>query len=83
MDQLLTRINQYIINPVLGFLFVLAFAYFLWGVVEYFLHQDNEEARNQGKQHIIWGIIGIFIMVSFYGIIRILAGTIGTSVPYP
>ena len=83
MDQFLARINQYIINPFLGFLFILAFAYFLWGVVEYFLRADNEEARSQGKQHILWGLIGIVIMAGFYGIISLLAGTIGVSVPRP
>lgn len=83
LDSLLVRVNQYIINPVLGFLVVLAVAYFLFGVVEYFLYTDNSTKREQGAKHILWGLIGLLIMVGFYGIIQILAGTIGQPVQHP
>ena len=83
MEELLVKVNQYIINPVLGFLFIAAFAFFLWGVTEYFLQGDSVEARKTGKQHILWGIVGLLIMAGFWGIIQILANTIGVSVRQP
>ncbi len=83
IDSLLLKINAVIINPALAFLFILAFAYFSWGVMEYFLYQDNETERKTGQKHIMYGLIGLVIMAGFWGIIEILSGTIGVSVPRP
>ncbi len=83
MDALLLKVNQFIINPILGFMFVLAFAYFLWGVFEYFLYSQSELQRETGKKHIFYGLIGLLIMTGFWGIVQILASTIGVSVSKP
>jgi len=69
---LLGKIADKIINPFIGLLIALAVVLFLYGVVEFIIGADNEEKRNQGKQHIIWGVVGIFIMVSVFGIMNIL-----------
>lgn len=83
LDSLLLKVNQYIINPILGFMFVLAFAYFLWGVFEYFLFNQSDTERETGKKHIMYGLIGLVIMTGFWGIVQILASTIGVSVSHP
>lgn len=83
MDNILTRVNTYILNPLIEFMFVVAFAYFLWGVLQYFLYQDSEDSRKIGKNHILWGLVGLLIMTGFWGIIQIIAGTLGQSVPHP
>ena len=83
LDSLLLRVNEFIINPLIGFALVLAFAYFLWGVFEYFLYQDSDTERETGRKHIMWGLIGLLIMSGFWGIIQILAGTIGQPVAHP
>lgn len=71
-DALLNKIIQNIANPAIKLMLAIAVMVFLYGVVEFILGADNEEKRNVGKQHIIWGLIGLFIMVSVFGIMRIL-----------
>jgi hypothetical protein len=71
-DALLNKIIQSIANPAIKLMLAVAVMVFLYGVVEFILGADNEEKRNVGKQHIVWGIIGLFIMVSVFGIMRIL-----------
>jgi hypothetical protein len=83
VDALLLKINQYVLNPIIGFMFVLALAYFAFGVIEYFLYQNSEAEREKGKQHIIWGLVGLVIMTGFWGIIQILASTLQVSVTHP
>lgn len=83
MDAILLKINQYVLNPIIGFMFILALAYFVFGVIEYFLYQDSDKEREQGQRHIMWGLVGLVIMTGFYGIIQILASTIGVSVNHP
>jgi hypothetical protein len=70
-----------IVNPIIYFLFAVALLYFLFGVLVFIKNADDESARETGKKHIFWGIIGLFIMVSVYGIISIVVGTVGADVP--
>jgi hypothetical protein len=72
MDALLKNIGDQIVNPLIGLMFSVAVVFFIYGVVEFIGAADNEEARTTGKQHMIWGVIGIFIMVSVWGIMNIL-----------
>ncbi|MEK7585028.1 MAG: hypothetical protein AAB455_00730 [Patescibacteria group bacterium] len=76
---LITKIKSEIVDPLISFLFVFGLVIFLYGVWEMIRGGESNEARAQGKQHIIWGIIGMFIMISFWGISNLICGTIGAS----
>lgn len=45
---------------------------FFWGVIKFISQADDPRAREQGKMLMIWGIIGLFVMVSIFGIIAII-----------
>jgi fructose-specific phosphotransferase system IIC component len=70
-----------IINPLIGLLFAAAFVVGLWGGVNFILNADNEEARKKGKVALIWAIVGFFIMFSVGGILNVVVGTFGISLP--
>lgn len=74
--ELLNRISQFIIDPILFTLFTAAFVVFVWGLVQFVAHLDNEEARSTGSKHMIWGIIGMVVMVGVNSIIAIIQNTI-------
>ena len=75
-DTFLTNVNRLIINPLIGLLFALAIVYFLYGVVEFLGNAENDEAKTTGKSHMIWGIIGITIMLGVWGILSIVINTL-------
>jgi succinate dehydrogenase/fumarate reductase cytochrome b subunit len=75
------KINRLIINPIIYFLFAAALAYFIYGIFMFLANADNEEEREKGKQHMLWGIIGMFIMFGVYGIMTIIIKTIGAYRP--
>lgn len=79
--EYLNRFISNIVNPVIYFLFAVALMYFLYGVLIFIINADDESARDTGKKHMFWGVIGLFIMVSVYGIIGLILGTMGASVP--
>lgn len=79
--RLLTSINESIVNPAIILLFSLALFFFLWGVVEYISNAESDEGRQKGQQHILWGIIGMVIMVSVFGILNIVLNTFGIDTP--
>jgi uncharacterized membrane protein YidH (DUF202 family) len=75
LDTFLKNVNAEIVNPLIGFLFALAIAYFLFGVFEFILNQDNEEKKTAGKSHMLWGVIGITIMMGVFAIINMILKT--------
>ena len=56
----------------------LAVVYFIWEVFQYTIAGD-EDKKKAAKTQIIWGIVGIFIMVSVWGLVAILQSTFNTS----
>lgn len=78
----LSRFVDNIVNPLIYFLFAIALLYFLYGVLVFILNADDESKRDIGKKHMLWGIIGLFIMVSVYGILGLIIGTVGVRNEY-
>ena len=77
VTTLMQSISRVIINPLITFLFALAVIYFIYGLAKYLLTPDNEELKNTSKQHMLWGIFGMFIMIAVFGILNILLKTLG------
>lgn len=78
VDRIIDVLEQKIIEPVIAFLVALAALIFIWGVIQFVINTDDPKGREQGKQHIIWGIIGLFIMVSAIGIVNLILDTWST-----
>ncbi len=70
-------INDYIINPIIGLLFAAAMVLFIWGGAQMIFYPGTEDKREDGKRHLFWGIIGMFIMVSVYGLLNLITSTFG------
>ena len=79
LDQIKT-----ILNAVIGILFVLVTLYFIWGVVKYVMAGGEEKAVADGKKHMIWGVIGMAVMVGAWALAKLLLDTFGVgSSPIP
>lgn len=77
VDTFIKKLNTYIFNPLIQFLIIVAIAYFLYGIFEYLRGSSSEEARVTGQKHMTWGLIGLFIMIGVFFIIKVILGTIG------
>jgi uncharacterized membrane protein YjfL (UPF0719 family) len=75
-ERLLANIKSEIVNPVIFLMFALATLYFLWGVFNFIRNSAGSEGRDTGLQHILWGAVGMFIMISAYGIINFVVATV-------
>ena len=79
-QDLLCYITGIISNSIIPLLFALAVAFFVWGMVKFFIINSDEEAkREQGKQFMIWGIVALAVMLSVWGLVGILGTTFGVS----
>ncbi len=83
-SAIILKINYYILNPLIGLLFAAALAVFIWGIIEFLQKRDsNAEDANDGKQHLIWGLVGMFIMISAFAIMNLIKGFLGSTIPTP
>lgn len=71
-DMIVPIIDQ----AIMPLLYALAFIAFLIGIVRYFFF-GGEEAREKGKQLMVWGIVGFVVIFSVWGIVRLLLTTFG------
>lgn len=78
VDEFIGRVNDVIINPLIILLFAIAFMLFFAGMLRFFFQRDQsgEEAK-KGRQHMLWGIVGMFIMMSVFGIMAAIKNTLG------
>lgn len=76
----LRAINRVILNPLLILMFSVAFVVFFWGIVQMIMDPDGK-GREDGRRNMLWGIVGMFIMVGAFGIIKLILGTFGIPAP--
>ena len=75
VDSFVANINRLIINPLIILLFALALMYFLFGVFQFLSNADNEEKRTTGKKHMVWGIVGLTVMIGVWFILNLVLDT--------
>ena len=75
LDSFIGKVDNLIINPIIGFLFALAVVYFLYGVFEFIANGANDEKKTTGKAHMMWGIIGLTIMMGVFMIMNMILNT--------
>lgn len=76
-DTLLQKILDNVVSPVIYLIIALAAVYFVWGVLVFIKNADDTTKREEGYRHMIWGIIGLFIILSARGFIGIIKSTLG------
>lgn len=78
VDALIGRVNEHVLNPLITLLFAVAFARFIIGLLNFFNSKKSgdENGLEKGKSHMLWGIIGMVIMVSVFGIMSFITTTI-------
>ncbi len=74
---LLCKLGQ-LFNSVVPVLIALGVLYFVWGVVVYVISSD-EEAKKTGRNRIIWGIIGLAVIIGVWGLVNVLRNTFGLT----
>ena len=64
-----------IFNVIVPFLIGLAVFLIIYGILRHIASADDEEKRTEARNFILWGIVGVFIMVSVWGLVNILIKT--------
>ncbi|PIP73158.1 MAG: hypothetical protein COW88_02815 [Candidatus Lloydbacteria bacterium CG22_combo_CG10-13_8_21_14_all_47_15] len=84
--QLLGLIRDSIIKPFIPVVIALGLLAFIWGVTKYMTANGDPQKRSEGTKFIIWGLVGLFVMISVWGLVAILSVTFQLdtgSLPFP
>ncbi len=76
-QRLVGKINDAILFPLIALMMAIAFIVFLYGAFEYVKNANNETARETGRNHLLYGVIGMLVMLSAMAILQMAAGTFG------
>jgi hypothetical protein len=72
-----------IAKSIIPLLMSLAVMVFVYGVVKYVIAGDGSDDREEGRWFMIYGIFGLFAMVSVWGLVILLANTVGIGTAFP
>lgn len=63
---------QDLINKLLPFIITLTVLFFLFGLFKLVISSDGD-SRSEARGYVAWGIVALFVMVSVWGLVNILA----------
>ena len=72
-----------IIDTLIPLLIAIGVLLFLIGVVKYISAAGDEEKRKDGRNMMIYGIIGLFVMIAFWGLVNVLLSTFNLQTNIP
>lgn len=75
IPTIITKIGD-ILKSIIPILVTLAMAYFIWGVIKYVI-AGGEEDKKKGREVMIYGLIGLTVIIGIWGFVNILIGFFG------
>lgn len=75
ITTLLGRIASFIINPVIVLGFTVATIYLFYAIIQLILKSDSSSDLTKNRDNVKWAIVGLFVMFSVYGILRLVLAT--------
>ncbi len=69
-----------LINLLIPILFAGAFIFFFWGLSKYVIGAEEKELK-QGREYMMWGILAIFILMSYNAVIAIASNELDFGTP--
>ena len=72
-----------ITHSIIPLLFAVAMLVFFFGVIKYVISPDGSDNREEGRQFMMYGIVGLFVMVSVWGLVAVISNTFSISTSFP
>lgn len=72
LNYLISLFTEYL-DKILLVMMGVAVVMFVYYIIKFFLRPSDE--RKEGSKYLMWSIIGFFVILSFWGIVRVLENT--------
>lgn len=64
------------IGSLFPLLLLIGLAFFLYNITQYVI-RPNPLKNNERRQYIIWGVVGLFVVISLWGLVYFVSSTLG------
>jgi len=71
--KLASNLYGYFVGSFVNLLIVFAMVFFAWGVTSFIFSEGDK--KESAKNRLFWTTIALFVMFSFWGILRIISGS--------
>lgn len=80
VGSLITNFNKNVVQNLITLLGGAALVVFLWGMILFIVHRQQAKGDlSKDKDMMLWGLVGLFVFVSVWGIIKLFQGFLGVS----
>jgi zinc transporter ZupT len=76
LGGVLNPIITHIVNPIVQLMFAVAVVVFTYGVFQMIWNKTDADGHTKGRNSMVGGLIGMFIMLSAWGIIYLISNTV-------
>jgi hypothetical protein len=76
-QNILDMIVATVLNPIAMLLFAWGFFQFIWGLFNFMRNLNVSSTKEEAQMHMIYGVVGMFVMVAVWGIVNLVANTLG------
>ena len=77
IEGIINAITKQIVNPLIILLFGLATLMFAYGIIKYIIAASPQKVE-EGRKTMLYGILGMFVMASAWGIVSIICNFFGS-----
>lgn len=81
-DALFQNLVTYLFSPLFQLVVAVTIVYFLYGVLMFIVNFNDPEKKETGKRHMVYGLIGLLIILSINGILVTLSKAVGGIFQY-
>ncbi len=78
ITEILNAIKN-IVSNLIPIIFALILIYFFWGLAKFVLNSGDEDARTNGRQMMIWGLVALFVASAVWGLTKFIGDAIGVD----
>lgn len=75
ISGIINKISGGILKPFITILMILSTIVFIWGIIKFIAAAGNPNKKEEGKQIIMWGLIGLFVIAGMWGLATIIQTT--------
>lgn len=71
-SQILSRDIMPILTSAINLMTIVTFLVFVWGVLRFIQGAGDDKRRAEERKFLMWGTIALFLMVSVWGVVKIV-----------
>lgn len=72
---------KFLVDALIVIVAAVAVLVFFWGLVK-FIFKAGSDAKTEGKNFMIWGVVALFVMISVWGLVRFIQNELIPNADY-